>query len=375
MKRIFIHVTIIVAMQFQIKYTFGVDIMLKKSKTGKILIPMLLILTLFCDILPISSANEGDKQLNDSKYDPLPAYGPEFFDEIKKNPQFITSRGSFPEAVDDDEKVDLFSDPVYKCWSNMTEVDQFFTGFDDFVIGFNHAGGGYLIVELESDFSEKVDETTIDKIYQRIDRYCEQEGVSEVPVVFMWSHIDKPLPLPDYGPESFERAKNEAGFITTRGTMPVITDADKKVEWTDLLVKCSQPLSRPNSTTGINPYFAEFGGPVISFGTNINGYLRVGFEASTPEKVNESVINEIYQVIDEHFEQEGISNVPVVFVFSHLTLDTAPADGPDANESNDANLSDNEKKIVGNKTTNQMPGFTSIMVILGFLSLLIIKRS
>ena len=59
----------------------------------------------------------------------------------------------------------------------------------------------------------------------------------------------------------------------------------------------------------------------------------------------------------------------------YLTLDTAPADGPDANESNDANLSDNEKKIVGNKTTNQMPGFTSIMVILGFLSLLIIKRS
>jgi hypothetical protein len=233
-----------------------------------------------------------------------------------------------------------------------------------------------IIIELGSAYKEEVDDSRIDEIYQKIDNYCEQqEGISEIPVVFMWAQDEEDLPLPDYGPESFERAKNETGFITTRGTMPVITDTNEKVEWTDLLVNCSQPLSRPNSTTGINPYFAEFGGPVISFGSHINGYLLIRFEASTPEKVNESVIDEIYQVIDEHFKQEGISDVPVVFVFSYLTLDTAPADGPDANESNDANLSDNEKKIVGNKTTNQMPGFTSIMVILGFLSLLIIKRS
>jgi len=154
-------------------------------------------------------------------------------------------------------------------------------------------------VELEHDSSEKLNETTIDEIYKRIDDYCEQENVSEVPVLFMWSHIEEDLPLPDYGPESFEKAKNETGFITTRGTMPVITDADEKIEWTDLLVKCSQQLSRLNSNTGIRPYFTEFGGPVNSFGTNINGYLIVGFEEYTPEKVNESVIDEIYQVIDE----------------------------------------------------------------------------
>ena len=70
-----------------------------------------------------------------------------------------------------------------------------------------------------------------------------------------------------------------------------------------------------------------------------------------------------------------VLNVPVVFEFSHITLDTAPADGPDANKSNDANLSDNKERIVGNEKTNQMPGFTSIMVILGLLSLLIVKRS
>jgi hypothetical protein len=96
---------------------------------------------------------------------------------------------------------------------------------------------------------------------------------------------------------------------------------------------------------------------------------------STPEKVNESVIDEIYQVLDEHCKQKGINDVPVVFAFISITDDLAPADGPNANVSSDANLSENEEKIVGNKTINKTPGFTSIMVILGVLSLLIIKRS
>ena len=112
-----------------------------------------------------------------------------------------------------------------------------------------------------------------------------------------------------------------------------------------------------------------------SFGVDINGYLIVGFESSTPEKVNESVIDKIYQVIDEHFEQEGISDVPVVFAFLNITDDLAPANRPDANESNDTNLSVNKEKITGNETTNQMTGFTSIMVVLGLFSLLMIRRS
>src|SRR5690606_34639279 len=123
------------------------------------------------------------------------------------------------------------------------------------------------------------------------------------------------------------------------------------------LVKCSQQVSRPNSTTGIRPYFTEFDGPVNSFGTNINGYLIVGLEASTPEKVNESVIDEIYQVIDEHCEQEGISDVPVVFIFVHITEDEGVIDGPDA----DKEITDED----GNETTNQARAFTSTMVILG----------
>lgn len=126
----------------------------------------------------------------------------------------------------------------------MTEIDQFFTEFDDIVIGFSYAGTGYIIVELESDSSEKVNEATIDEIYQVIDDYCEQESVSEVPVIFIWSHMEEDLPLPDYGPELFEETKNNPKFIAARGTMSEIGDGEEeKREWINLLTKCSSVMS------------------------------------------------------------------------------------------------------------------------------------
>jgi hypothetical protein len=48
---------------------------------------------------------------------------------------------------------------------------------------------------------------------------------------------------------------------------------------------------------------------------------------------------------------------------------------PNVNENDDSSLPDNEEDIAGNENTNKMPGFTSIMVILGLLLLLIIKCS
>jgi hypothetical protein len=55
-----------------------------------------------------------------------------------------------------------------------------------------------------------------------------KEGVSEVSVVFLWSHIDKLLPLPDYGPQVFEEAKKLPGLITARETMTEIHQEEEK---------------------------------------------------------------------------------------------------------------------------------------------------
>ncbi|MDR7667303.1 hypothetical protein RG963_16290 [Methanosarcina sp. Z-7115] len=332
--------------------------MLKRREIGK-----WLILIFFICFLSSGSASADDSKFNNSEYNEISNSS---IKEFANDSSFIAYRGTLPETIDQE-----WENSIADCWLNLTRIGPSYSEFDSSITSV--AASNVIIIELGSAYKEEVDDSKIDEIYQKIDNYCEQqEGISEIPVVFMWAQDEGDLPLPDYGPQIFKQVKNESGFIATRGTMPEIHQEEEKREWIDLLTNCSRSRSRP---AGINPYLTAFGGPVNSFGADIHGYLIVGFEPSTPEKVNESVIDKIYQVIDEHFEQKGISNVPVVFIFVQITDDLAPADGSDANENNDNNLSDNKEEIAGNEKINQMPGFTSIMVILGLLLFLIVKRS
>jgi hypothetical protein len=188
-------------------------------------------------------------------------------------------------------------------------------------------------------------------------------------------HNNEDCALPDYGPQIFEKAKKNPSVVAVRGTMPIITDASEKMEWTDSLVQCSQSLGNPyNTDKGIMSYFVEFGGPVSSFGTDINGYLAVGFEGYSSEIVNESLINEIYQVIDEGCEKEGISDVPVVFEFEGYDIEEDSAIDDGTTNEDYSKLSINQEETASKETTTQSPGFTSIMVILGVLSSVIVKR-
>lgn len=316
------------------------------------------------------SANAGDSELNGSESDEIS----DFIKEFENDPSFIAYRGTIPETVDQEWK-----NSIHHCWLNLTRMGPSYSEFDSAIK--NVAVSDIIIIELGSAYKGEVDDSRIDEMYQKIEDYCEeQEGINGIPVVFMWAWDEEDLPLPDYGPQVFEEAKKNPLFVAARGTVPVITDDSEKVEWTDLLVQCSRSLANPsNANTGIQTYFTSSGGPVNSFGNNINGYLKVGFEGYSSEKVNESLIDEIYQLIDEQCEKEGISDVPVVFEFvGYITLDEGfvPEDEiPNVNESDDTNLSGNEEEIAGNETANQTPGFTSIMVVLGLISLFIFKRS
>jgi len=289
--------------------------------------------------------------------------------EFENDPSFIAYRGTIPETIDQEWK-----NSIADCWLNLNRIGPSYSEFDSSISGV--AASDIIIVELGSAYKGEVDDSRIDEIYKKIETYCEeQEGISDIPVVFVWAQDEEDLLLPDYGPQIFEEVKNEPGFIATRGTMPVITDENEKREWVDSLVNGKQSLPRSEYI----PYFVEFGGPVTGFGPGINGYLTVGFDPSTPEKVNESVIDEIYQVIDEHFEQEGINEVPVVFEWIEVTIldeELLPEDEiPNVNENNDTHSFVNEEDIAGNKTTSKIPGFTSIMAILGLLSIFTIKHS
>ena len=299
-----------------------------------------------------------------------------YFEEFQNDSNFIASRGTIPPLSSEKNYLN-WSNAINKCSFWMT-TKSYRSDFHPSLLGFSCAGS-FLIVELDPGYSDEIDESTIDKIYQKINQLCEQEGVSDVPVVFIWPY-DTPHPLPDYGPDVLESAKKDPQFIASRGLMPIILEEGKKREWVDQLSN-SIHMNRD-----LDPYFKKNGGNVIGFGLSINGYLFVEFDANTTEQVNESLISEIYQVIDIHCQQEGITDVPVIFKWGREpTLNEGRVeDTPSPDEvmitimDKNGNYIDVHKDEVylneegnyvleDNKTTKQTSGFTSVMLILSLL--------
>lgn len=309
------------------------------------------------------SASADDNKLNDSKSNVIS----ESIKEFENDPSFIAYRGTVPDTVDQE-----WGNSIVDCWLNLNQIGPSYSEFDRSIKSV--AVGHVIIIELGSAYKGEIDDSRIDEIYQKIENYCEeQEGISDIPVVFMWAQDEDDLPLPDYGPQIFEEIKNESGFIATRGTMPVITDSSEKVEWGETAGDCIHSFRGD-----LQPYMLEKDGPLTGYGYNYRGYIFVGFDPESQENVNDSIIDEIYLIIDEHCEQEGVNEVPVVFEWMGVPVDEEllPADEiPNVSESGDISASGNKEEIAGNEMTNKMPGFTSIMVILGLLPLLIIKRS
>ncbi|WP_305064032.1 hypothetical protein [Methanococcoides sp.] len=295
--------------------------MLKRKEIGKILILVLLV-----SFLSFDTVNAADDELNDSENTDSNTSRSDF-EEYKNDSLFVASRGNFPEITDQEWK-----NSVTKCWVSLT-ASTYTIDSSIKSIGSNNE---FLIVHLGFAYQGKMNESEIDEIYRKIDEHCEQEGrISDIPVVFMWAQDEEDMPLPDYGPDIFEEAKSNPSFIAAYGTMPVIKQESEKRRWTDLLGN--------SKGRELDPFFAEFGGPVIGYGVSINGYLSVGLDSENPEKVNESVIDEIYQTIDSHFEQEaGINEVPVVFEWE-------------------------ERPVEDELEYTSSPGFTSIMLIIGLL--------
>jgi len=280
----------------------------------------------------------------------LPDYGPKAIENAKKDPLFISSRGTMPVIKDNEEKWEWFNQ-LDRVYSNDGWIHPYITNGP--VLGFELSSNGYLIVRLDADHPEKVNVSIIDEIYQEIDVRCRNEGISQVPVVFFWQPFNNHVIYVDHNgyyvlneendPNSlFVELESNSNFIAARGTMPVITDEGEKREWLDRLGKCL------GNSRDMHQYSKGLGGPMISYGIYIDGYAIVELDRDSPDKVNQSLIDEMYLIIDASCKQEGINDVPVVFEWGETPQE-------DSAES-------------------QIPGFTLPMLILSLLLLVEIKR-
>lgn len=258
------------------------DVMIRKSTIANVLIFILLVCSLA--FVPASASERPT------------------FEKMPDNPNFIVNKGTMPEITNETEWINR-SGSVMRCWVNLTGTTPSCSIPRDAITGIIFTED-FLIVEIGSNYYTKINDSQFEEIYQDIETQCKKEGVSEIPVTFQWQEGTH-FPLPDYGPKAIENAKKDTLFITSKGTMPVIEDNEKKWKWLNL-------LDRGYSNDGwIHPY--TINGPVLGFELSYNGYLIIRLDAGSPEKVNESLIDEIYQEIDIQCRKEGINEVPVVF--------------------------------------------------------------
>lgn len=279
------------------------------------------------------------------------------FDEYEDDFRFIASKGVIPDTISKE-----WENSLTNCWLN-TRAPLYYK-FDKSIESI-HPHNNLLIVELYSCYKGEIYDSRLDDVYYKLENYCEtNNGISDIPVVFMWADDDGVLPYA-YDPDAFKKAKNNSDFIVSWGTVPIFADEDERLQW-------SEAVWEARYINKLQPYIGE---PVIIYGFVEKGaYIEVGINKNILEKVNGSVIEEIYQIIDEHYEENGINEIPVVFAWSEpFILSAAILDEtPKWMENTIINLSIEERVDVTNR--NETPGFTSSMLVLCLLILIRFRK-
>ncbi|SFM32744.1 hypothetical protein SAMN04488696_0983 [Methanolobus profundi] len=121
----------------------------------------------------------------------------------------------------------------------------------------------------------------------------------------------------DYGTVIFEDLENDPDMIAIRGTIPEIKNSEELKEWDAELRG-----HRENIGSLIEPYMTSNDGPVVALAYNSDGYMRVYLDKYLETEINDTTIDMLYQIIEEEYEQEGIDNVPVAFIFRYRAIET-----------------------------------------------------
>lgn len=134
-------------------------------------------------------------------------------------------------------------------------------------------------------------------------------------LLLIWMTVIGSGKLPDFGPEVFEEMKNDPSVIATRGTVPKIEIEEEQHDWTKKLDEITYGV-RDNMPLYFHPE-----GPIMSCSCTGQGYIDVFLEGSD---INESLIDDIYEIFDRQSSQMGVHDVPLVFRYSKIPVDIGP---------------------------------------------------
>jgi len=115
--------------------------------------------------------------------------------------------------------------------------------------------------------------------------------------------------IPDFGPEVFDEIRKKIDILQTYGKVPRYETMEERKDWLNTLDVITDDVRNEGE---MDSYFYPKG-PVIAYGHDYRGYIRVSFEKGS--NVEESIVDGIYEIFDRHARKKGVQEVPVVFMY------------------------------------------------------------
>ncbi len=185
---------------------------------------------------------------------------------------------------------------------------------------------GYFVILVKYG---NVDESLINEIYALINDSAKEMGIQDIPVEFGYGtyrnqeiilDVEKGI-IHEFGGSNNNLSESEIRAleefmkekptiplhknIAAYGEIPPLKDQNEIITWAD-------KLSAIAGTTQdkINPYMKK--GQVIIYGVELTR-LEVGINETLPSKEKNTIVKEIYQIINEEARKQNITDVPVIF--------------------------------------------------------------
>lgn len=163
-----------------------------------------------------------------------------------------------------------------------------------------------------------------------------------------------------FGPETLDKLKNDPNCVAAYGSIPAFTTSEERYQWIDTLGNILDKLYTASfmQNQENSKYFDPLG-PIVTSGITFDGVIEINVNSSS--KIDKSLLDEYYQIIDSKASSMGVKEVPVVFMReNNLTLADIESLGSMDNDSNSVNESisniSNSSEDKPSKV-NSTPGF------------------
>ncbi|AKB55092.1 hypothetical protein MSBRM_2094 [Methanosarcina barkeri MS] len=226
-----------------------------------------------------------------------------------------------------------------------------------------------------------VSELLINELYSLIDNSAKQMGIQDIPVEFGYGIYREEIPLDSeqdiyhwFGDSTVNLSESDIHAleeymkekptipmdktVVAYGKIPLLKDQNEIMTWADKLSAISG-----NTQDKITPYMEK--GQVIVYGAELTR-LDVGINETLPSEEKNTIVKEIYQIIDKEARKQNVTGVPVIFDEGIFIDEIATEDVRIYKEENNEELSNsnnsNSKSDNGNKSSEpseirSTPGF------------------